>query len=92
MSCDAPSISPGIIEVRKHFLVAISKYRGSIYALSMSAYYPKYTQRIPNASLGLIFQGDIFGRIFGVVYRRGLYLGAYTWGLIFRILWYKYLE
>ena len=42
------------MEVRKHFLVGFSKYRGSIYALSMSIHYPKYTQIIPNVSTGLI--------------------------------------
>ena len=41
-----------------------SKYRGSIYALSMVIHCPNYTCRIPNVSPRLIFEGLIFRNIF----------------------------
>ena len=59
------------------------KYRGSIYALSMFIRYPNYTYTNPNVSLGLIFGGVIFGKMFDLVYRganirEGLYSGFYS--------------
>ena len=59
-----------------------SKYRGSIYVLSMVIHCPNYAHRIPNVSPGLVFGGGLmFGRISDLVYR-----GTYSGGLIFGIL------
>ena len=35
--------------------MGVSKYRGSIYVLSMFVHYPKHTHRIPNVSPEFIF-------------------------------------
>jgi len=74
--------SSRLIEARKYFLVGLSKYRGSIYDLSMFIHYPNYTHRIPNVSPGL------FGRIFGEVYRGPIFGELVFGGLVFEILRY----
>ena len=56
-----PNISPRLIEVRRHFLVGLSKYRSPNYALSTFIQYPNYTQRIANVSPGVKF-GDAYIR------------------------------
>ena len=72
-----PNISNEPIEIRKHFLVGLSKYRGFINAL-MFIHYPNYTPRIPNVGPRLIFWGLIFGRIFGLVYWGPIFRGLYS--------------
>ena len=65
-----------------HLLMGLSKYRVSIYALSMLIHHPYYKHRIPNGSPELIFQWGIVRRILELVYRGAyiqgdLYLGFY---------------
>ena len=50
--------------MRKTSQKSKSKYKGSIFALSMYFHYTNYTHRIQNVISGLIF-----GRIIGLTYR-----------------------
>ena len=62
-----------------------SKYKGSIYDMSMFFQYPNYTYRIPNVSPGLIiFRGayirkDIWVSLQGACSRATLYLVGFIW-------------
>ena len=56
-----PNISPVLIEVGEHFMVGLSKYGGSIYALSMVVHYINYMNILQNVSPELIFKESYVG-------------------------------
>jgi len=77
--------------------MGISKYRGSIYALSMFIHYPKHTHRFPNINPGLIvgevyIRKDIWVSLQGAYIRRGLIFGGkYSgfYGILLKLLLIK---
>ena len=62
-----PKIGPGFVEVCKHFWWAQVNTEVLHMLCPCSFIIINITHRILNESLGLIFQGVIFGRIFGLV-------------------------
>ena len=64
-----------------------SKYRGSMFALSIVIHCPIYAHRISNVGPKLILERFTLGRIFEFVSRGELHSG----GLVFGILWYSVL-